>query len=508
MGSRRNLGVPSVRFASLLRIVAVFSIFSTLAPPSGASEINSCKYLQIIDFTSDPYGIASELRRQATARGFMLVPAVAQLSQVDVLKACVMSGSWTRTQSGGRADLHVSDAAGGELITEASAGVTAWWGASQAVRALVGKIYDQLGYTGYSEAVYQRRMQREFPPRPKIAITEDQIRKSEPKNHIEGIWNELQNQYRLGILEAPKGSGADFVAVVLQSNIPLWEAGEIKAEFRSTASPDVFTSTYFIGSKKPVGTTFFIDHEVTLHGTVQTPQGPLEMNFVRVWPTVATESGRAAPVRGGVSGTGFLLNRNGLIATNWHVVADAKNIGVAFPGWKGSVSAEVILKDSANDLAILRMSDATKIAATCPEFPFQLAPTNVVTLGERVSAIGYPLPSLLGSNPKFSEGVISSKSGLQDDPRTLQITAEVQPGSSGSPLFDRDGNVLGVVVATLDAGKLYQMASAIPQNVNWAIKSSYLVNLLSMLPNESPASRTTPFSPDKAAGCVAIITAW
>jgi len=313
------------------------------------------------------------------------------------------------------------------------------------VRALVGKIYDQLGYTGYSEEAYQERMQREYPPRPKLAVTEDQIRKSEPKNHIEGIWTESRNQYQLGIVEAPTGSGADFVAVVLQASVPLWEVGEIKAEFRNTASPDVFTSTYFIGNKKPVETTFFLDHEVTLHGTVQLPKGPDEMTFVRVWPSVATESGRATSVKSGVSGTGFLLNRNGLIATNWHVVAEAKNIGVAFPGWKDSVSAEVVIKDSANDLPILRMADATKIAATCPELPFQLAPTNTVTLGERVSAIGYPLPSLLGSNPKFSEGVISSKSGLQDDPRTLQITAEVQPGSSGSPLFDSEGNIVGLV---------------------------------------------------------------
>ena len=497
-----------MRIASLLRALGVFLILSTLAVPSSSSEINTCKYLLVTDFTSDPYGIALELRKQAAVRGFTVVAAATEITQTDSFKTCVMAGSWSSNATGGQVSVRVVAAEGGELMGEAAAGGTAWWSVHRTVRAVVGKLYDQLGYTGFDDAAYQRRMAREYPPRPKLTITEDQIRRSEPKNHIEGIWNELQNQYRLGIVEAPKGSGADFVAVVLQSRIPLWEAGEIKAEFRRTASPDVFTSTYYIGNKRSVGTTFTIDHDVTLHGTVQTPKGPLEMNFVRVWPSMATESGRAVPVKGGVSGTGFLLNWNGLIATNWHVVADAKNIGIAFPGWKDSVSAEVVIKDSANDLAILRMADATKIAATCPELPFQLAPTNTVTLGERVSAIGYPLPSLLGSNPKFSEGVISSKSGLQDDPRTLQITAEVQPGSSGSPLFDSEGNILGVVVATLDAGKLYQMASAIPQNVNWAIKSSYLLNLFSMLPNQSPASRTTPFSPDKAAGCVAIITAW
>jgi S1-C subfamily serine protease len=115
---------------------------------------------------------------------------------------------------------------------------------------------------------------------------------------------------------------------------------------------------------------------------------------------------------------------------------------------------------------------------------------------------------MLGSNPKFSEGVVSSKSGLQDDPRSLQISAQVQPGSSGSPLFDPDGNIVGVVVATLDPAGVYHADSAIPQNVNFAIKADYLLNLLAMLPSESLATRTTVFSPEKAAQCVAIIRAW
>jgi serine protease Do len=115
---------------------------------------------------------------------------------------------------------------------------------------------------------------------------------------------------------------------------------------------------------------------------------------------------------------------------------------------------------------------------------------------------------MLGSNPKFSEGVVSSKSGWHDDPRSLQISAQVQPGSSGSPLFDNDGNIIGVVVATLDAIKVYQAASAIPQNVNFAIKADYLLSLAAMLPGGSLGSRTTAFSPDKASQCVAIIRAW
>jgi serine protease Do len=75
-------------------------------------------------------------------------------------------------------------------------------------------------------------------------------------------------------------------------------------------------------------------------------------------------------------------------------------------------------------------------------------------------------------------------------------------------LFDENGNIIGIVVATLDAAKAFQLTNAIPQNVNWAIKSDYLLNLVSMIPNETLPPRKAPFSPDKAAACIAVISAW
>ena len=338
-------------------------------------------------------------------------------------------------------------------------------------------------------------------------ITEEEIKKHETRNNVEGIWSDTQDQYRLGIVPAPEGSGSDYVAVVLRSNSPVWQTNEIKAEIRSTASPDVFTCTYFMANKKPTGTTLTLDHNAILRGSVATPKGSIDLLLMRVWPKVE-ESVSAPSVKGGASGTAFLLSRSGLVATNWHVVAEGKNFSVAFPGWTGTVSAEVVIKDVVNDLAILRLTDSTKLASTCPDLPFQLASSNSVKLGERVTTIGYPLTSMLGSNPKFSEGVVSSKSGIEDDPRSLQISAQVQPGSSGSPLFDNDGNVVGIVVATLDAARAYQLTSSIPQNVNYAIKADYLLSLVAMLPGDVLASRTTAFSPEKAAQCVAIIRAW
>jgi S1-C subfamily serine protease len=503
MSQREGYRVPMVA-KTLLILMAMLSLRAVSAV---AGDINSCKYLVVAEFSSDPYGIAKELRAQASAKGFIVISTVADVSQADSLKTCVMSGSWSREAVGGQVSVRIVDAPSGALIGEASAGA-ARMGVSRTVRAVVAKIYFQLGYTGYDEDVYRVRIHREYPARPALAITEEQIKKSEPRNHVEGIWSDTRDQYRLGIVPAANGSGADYAAVVLQSNSPVWQPGEIKAEIRRTASPDVFTCTYFLANKKPAGTTLTLEHDSMLRGSLATPNGPFELLLVRVWPIIAEESVSTTSAKGGVSGTGFLLSRGGFLATNWHVVADAKNISVAFLGWNNSAKAEVVIRDMVNDLAVLRVTDPAALTGTCAEMPFQLASSNGVTLGEHVSTVGYPLTSMLGSNPKFSEGVVSSKSGLQDDPRSLQISAQVQPGSSGSPLFDPDGNIVGVVVATLDPAGVYHADSAIPQNVNFAIKADYLLNLLAMLPSESLATRTTVFSPEKAAQCVAIIRAW
>jgi S1-C subfamily serine protease len=119
-------------------------------------------------------------------------------------------------------------------------------------------------------------------------------------------------------------------------------------------------------------------------------------------------------------------------------------------------------------------------------------------LGDSVYVIGYPLSDVMGQNPKFSNGTVNSKSGIGDDMVHLQISVPVQPGNSGSPLLDEEGNVVGIVVATLTQ----------TQNVNYAIKSDYLFNLCEMLPNSvSLAAKGTKPKPDDVAPFVCLIVA-
>lgn len=472
-----------------------------------AGEINACKYLVVGDFTSDPYGIAKELRAQASAQGFVVLSSASEAPASDVMRVCVMTGSWSRIGlSGGEVSVRVADAASDTVIGEAYARGTDWWGVGHTVHKVVEHLYKQLGYSGFDEATYRQRIQRLFPPRPMFTVTEDEITKTPVRSAIQGVWTDPEDRYRLGIVPATEHSGTDYFAVILRSTSPVWQPNEIKAEIRTTADPTIFTCTFFIGDKKPVGTTLTLEHNAVLHGTLTTPKGASDLVLMRVWPKLSDAG--AATATAASSGTGFLITRTGLIATNWHVVANATNITVEFPGWTDPVKAELVVRDAQNDLAVLRIGDMTKLANTCPDLPFQLTSAHEVALGEHVSAIGYPLTAMLGSSPKFTDGVVSSKSGIQDDPTQLQISAEVQPGSSGSPLFNSDGDIIGIVVSTLDAAKTYQAASAIPQNVNFAIKADYLLSLAAMVPGFAPGQRTTGFSPDKASRCIAIVRAW
>ena len=85
--------------------------------------------------------------------------------------------------------------------------------------------------------------------------------------------------------------------------------------------------------------------------------------------------------------------------------------------------------------------------------------------------LGFPLRGLLANQANVTVGIVSATAGLQDDARFLQITAPVQPGNSGGPLFDRSGNIVGVIVAKLDALQVAELTGDIPQNVNFAIKA-------------------------------------
>jgi hypothetical protein len=267
---------------------ATFFVILLLLGSASAAEIDACKYLLVTELAEDPYGIVNELRTQARARGFIVVTSPSEVPDADVFKSCVIVGGWLGGAVSGQLALRALDAVSGAPIAAANIAATNWWGIGRTVRGAVTDVYRQLGFTAYSEDVYQARIQRLYPPRPKVSITEVEVRQRTLRDRLEGIWSDRGEEYRLAILAAPGRSDADYIAIVLQSHTPLWQPGEIKAELRRTDSPTAFTSTYFMLNKRPL-TTIFIEEDNVLRATIKTPAGDFEVVLSRVWP--AAEAG-------------------------------------------------------------------------------------------------------------------------------------------------------------------------------------------------------------------------
>ena len=253
--------------------------------PAHAAEMDSCRYILIADLPGDKHGIASELRDQARARGVVVVSSQVEVPDSDVFRSCVMVGDWQGGVVSSQLTMRVFDAVSGTPVASTTLDSKNWWVRGRSVKSSVAEIYRLLEFTGYNEDVYQARMRRLYPPRPMFRVTEADVRERPLRDAIEGIWTDGQNQYRLAII-AVAGGSTDYLAVVLQSNAPLWQAGEVKAEFTRTESPSVFSSTYFMLNKQPVSTTFTLEGGV-LRTAIRTPVGQSEVSLVRAWPTAS-----------------------------------------------------------------------------------------------------------------------------------------------------------------------------------------------------------------------------
>lgn len=161
------------------------------------------------------------------------------------------------------------------------------------------------------------------------------------------------------------------------------------------------------------------------------------------------------------TGSGVVVARQGRVLTNAHVIEQCGKITVAVGGEPRP--ARVVAVDAKVDLALLSTEGALPRAAGLR------APVSTRS-GEEIVAIGFPLSGVLSEEPIVTTGIVSALAGIRGDPTQLQISAPVQPGNSGGPVFDMNGNLVGIVVAgigTLKAARA--IGGAVPQNVNFAV---------------------------------------
>lgn len=190
-------------------------------------------------------------------------------------------------------------------------------------------------------------------------------------------------------------------------------------------------------------------------------------------PLGAAAPRQAGPAPGGrravSSGTGFIVAPR-QIMTNHHVAEGCTAMTARLANGQ-EIPATVIAVDPQRDLALLRAESDPG-----PVLPFRRAAE--VRRGEAVVTYGFPLAGLLSSGPTLTTGDVSALAGLGDNPRQIQISAPVQQGNSGGPLFDLRGQVVGVIVSKLNAQRIAQATGDIPQNVNFAVKHTEAVDFM------------------------------
>lgn len=138
-----------------------------------------------------------------------------------------------------------------------------------------------------------------------------------------------------------------------------------------------------------------------------------------------------------------------------------------------TLPAKVVAQDKSTDVAVLLVQGLENRVK-----PLVLGRTANVKEGEKVYATGFPMPDALGTRIKITEGIINALTGMRDDPKAFQISVPIQPGNSGGPLITADGRVIGITSAGLNDVYFLEKRGVVPQNVNFAVKSDYIMPLL------------------------------
>jgi len=210
--------------------------------------------------------------------------------------------------------------------------------------------------------------------------------------------------------------------------------------------------------------------------------------WIKKFKLIEEEEDPASPVitkknnSGPKQGTCFLINKQGYLLTNYHVISDAKKIQIKGIGndFSTDYGAEVVAIDADLDLALLKLKNQN-IQFEIPPYKISLE-TN--PQGTKSFVLGYPMTTAMGEEIKLTEGVVSAKSGYKGTISQYQFSAAIQPGNSGSPLFNDNGDVIGITDAKLRGA----------EGAGYAIKSAYILTFLKLVGNVTLDNNTTSIS--------------
>lgn len=296
---------------------------------------------------------------------------------------------------------------------------------------------------------------------------------------IEGIWQSTDG-FKYSIekdVENNDRSQTKYRMIVLENagEYSWWKPTYIRAFIEYSSVSGIYSMKYYTntstGGNLEVQNCFVVLENKAMMTFTRIDNGE-KILLVKLYPKIdESEIENSQNNTKASSGTGFALSSNGYIVTNYHVIENAKSIEIK--GVNGNFSrkyfAEVIVSDDKNDLAIIKINDPNFTSLGSIPYSFR---QGIADVGENVFVLGYPMTSSMGEEIKLTNGIISSRTGFKGDISSYQVSVPVQPGNSGGPLFDKNGNILGVINAK----------HSLAENASYAIKVSYLGNLIELLP--------------------------
>lgn len=173
---------------------------------------------------------------------------------------------------------------------------------------------------------------------------------------------------------------------------------------------------------------------------------------------VNIEKGKNEPA--GYAGTGFLVSANGYVVTSYHVVKESDSVYIENEKY-GRLKVSVVLNDPANDVSILKIENDS-IDKISKSLPYAMVRSEA-SLGERVFTLGFPREDIV-----FGEGSISASTGFSQNPNAYQVSVPVNPGNSGGPLLNDNGDLIGIISGIQTE----------TQGAAFAIKSSAIVDVI------------------------------
>jgi len=287
-------------------------------------------------------------------------------------------------------------------------------------------------------------------------------------DNLEGIWLSTAENYRLLVLK----DEYNYVAIILEPNLG-FKKGQIKATFETSATEQIYSVKWNLpGTLEKI--SGFANLEKGLINISLANERKLA--FLKIFPKTSSSNIAKSSIdsKWKGNGSGVIISKSGYIITNHHVIEDANDIEVEFVlnDEVQKFNAEIVQIDKTNDLAIVKIVDVNFDGVD--ELPYNFK-TRSSDVGTKVYAFGYPMAlSIMGKEIKVTDGMISSKTGFDGNITTYQITAPIQGGNSGGPLFDEKGNLIGIN----SSGIRKDIAS----NVAYSIKTSYVLNLIDILP--------------------------